>query len=66
MGSVSTYVRIPGRRRAPSGGGLAITGDNISLAFASTTPLANLCGMDSLNLVVTACSAGNLVLTVVQ
>ncbi len=46
--------------------GLAITGDNVSLGFASTAPLANLNGMDSISLVVTARTAGSIVMSVVQ
>ncbi len=44
----------------------ALKGDGIYLAFSAPAPLANLAGMDSITLVVTDYSGGNIVLSVVQ
>ena len=45
---------------------LVLMGDNTFINFASTAPLANLSGMDSLSLVVTSRTAGSITMSVVQ
>lgn len=66
-GSWSLYRHTTGFRADPAGiPQIVTTGDDVMLKFASTGPLASLSGMDSLSLVVTAYSAGSIVLAVVQ
>ncbi len=67
QGNWSLYQRGSGFRADPAGiPQIVTTGDNISLAFASTAALANLSGMDLVSLVVTARTAGTIALAVVQ
>ncbi len=67
VGNWSLYRHGSGFRADPAGiPQIVTTGDNISLAFASTAPLASLSGMDSLSLVLTSRTAGTIALAVVQ
>jgi len=67
IGGWALYRHTSGYQADPAGRPqIAITGDNVSLAFSSTGALASLAGMDSVSLVLTAYSAGNLTLSVVQ
>ncbi len=73
IGSWSLLRRMVGTALDPAGPALpnsapqlVLAGDNTSLAFASTAPLATIAGADTIVLVVTARSAGSLTLSVVQ
>ncbi len=67
IGGWALYRHTSGYQADPAGRPqITITGDNVSLAFSSTGALASLAGMDSVSLVLTAYSAGNLTLSVVQ
>jgi len=67
VGNWSLYRHMTGFRTGPTDAPQTITqGDDVMLKFAFNGPLASLSGMDSLNLVVTARSAGTIALSVVQ
>ncbi len=67
IGGWALYRHTSGYPADPAGRPqIVTTGDDVMLKFAFNGPLASLAGMDSVSLVLTAYSAGNLVLSVVQ
>ena len=67
IGGWALYRHTSGYQADPAGRPqITITGDNVSLNFASTAALASLAGMDSVSLVLTSRTAGTLTMSVTQ
>jgi len=67
VGNWSLYRHASGYQADPAGRpGLVLMGDNTFIDFAGLAPIANLSGVDSLILTLTAYSGGNIVLSVTQ
>jgi len=67
VGSFVLQRHMTGFRAGPTDAPQTVAlGDNISLTFASTGPLASLSGMDSISLVLTSRTAGTITMSLVQ